>query len=146
MLNKHGNLAYLISLKMDKFPFISFPFVLISLGVPSILLFHLLQTFKHVFHNFPNPLSFETFSETHYPPPVLIKHHFWYLDNANLFVSIWGTLYEIHHTYFKPFHYFQNLLDCINPMFTIPQGYLPKQPIPSNNLNTQLFSCLLSYL
>ena len=31
-------------------------------------------------------------------------------------------------------------------MFTIPQGYLPKQPIPFNNLNTQLFSHLLLYL
>ena len=112
------------------------------------------QFLHSIFYNFSNmsstttstPSSFKTFSKTHYPPPVLIKHYFWYLDNANLFISIWGTLYGIHCTYFEPFHYFQNILDCIDPMFTISQGYLPKQPILFNNLNTQLFSHLLSYL
>ena len=69
-----------------------------------------------------------------------------YPKQQNIGTVLWATVYKIHHTYFKPFHYFWNLFDHINLVFTIPQEYLPKQPIPFDNLNTWLFSHLLLYL
>ena len=107
MLDKCGKLAYIIFLKLDRFPFVSFLLVLISLGLPFNFYIPSFPTFQNMSSTTTlTHFSFETFFKTHYPPPVLIKHHFWYLDNANLYVSIQGTLYGIHHTYFKPFHYY----------------------------------------
>jgi hypothetical protein len=31
-----------------------------------------------------------------YPPPILTKHHTWYLHDTDLFISIRNTLYGIH--------------------------------------------------
>ena len=55
MLNKHGNLAHLISLKMDKFPFIFFSLYLYPSDSLSILSFHLLQKFQTCLPQLPQP-------------------------------------------------------------------------------------------
>ena len=37
-------------------------------------------------------------------------------------------------------------MDILNPIFIIPQGYQPQQPIPFNNLDKMLLHQLISYL
>ena len=50
--------------------------------------------------------QFTLISSTHYPPPVLVKHPIWYLNHANLFISVQGTLYGVHQAYFDDSSYF----------------------------------------
>ena len=90
--------------------------------------------------------QFTSISSTHYPPPVLVKHPIWYLDHANLFISVWGTLYGVHWAYFDDSSYFCAIMDILNPLFVVPQGYLPQQLIPFDNLDEMLLHWLISYL
>ena len=90
--------------------------------------------------------QFTLISSTHYPPLVLVKHPIWYLDHANLFISVWGTLYGVHWAYFDDSSYFCAIMDVLDPIFIIPWGYQPQQPIPFNNLDEMLLHQLISYL
>ena len=90
--------------------------------------------------------QFASISFTHYPLPVLIKHPIWYLDHANLFISVWGTLYGVHQAYFDNSSYFCAIMDILNPLFVIPHGYLPQWPIPFDNLDKMSLHWLISYL
>jgi hypothetical protein len=40
--------------------------------------------------------SITPFFDNFYPPPILTKHHTWYLHDTDLFISIRNTLYGIH--------------------------------------------------
>ena len=73
------------------------------------------------FHSIPilQP-QFALISSTHYPPPVLVKHPIWYLDHADLFISIQGTLYRVHRAYFDNSSYFCAIMDVLDPIFVIP--------------------------
>ena len=90
--------------------------------------------------------QFTSISSTHYPPPVLVKHPIWYLDHADLLISTWGTLYGVHQVYFDDSSYFCAIMDVLDPLFIIPQGYQPQQPIPCDNLDKMLLHRLISYL
>ena len=99
------------------------------------------------FHSIPilQP-QFASISSIHYPPPVLVKHPIWYLNHADLFISVWGTLYGVHQAYFDDSSYFHAIMDVLDPIFVIPQGYQPWQPIPFNNLDKMSLHQLISYL
>ena len=90
--------------------------------------------------------QFASISSTHYPPPVLVKHPIWYLNHASLFISIWGTLYGVHQAYFDDSSYFHAIMDVLDPLFIIPQGYQPQRLIPFDNLDKMLLHQLISYL
>ena len=74
--------------------FVSIPFkrLFIAFCFLSTLFFNIMS-----FHSTPilRP-HFALIFSTHYPPPVLVKHPIWYLNHANLFISVWGTLYGVH--------------------------------------------------
>ena len=90
--------------------------------------------------------QFASISSTHYPPPVLVKHPIWYLDHANFFISIWGTLYGVHWAYFNDSSYFCAIMDVLDPLFIIAWGYQPQRPIPFDNLDKMSLHRLISYL
>jgi hypothetical protein len=69
---------------MKTFEFLPFPPIINSVITPS-------------FNNF-------------YPPPILTKHHTWYLLGANLFISIHGILYRIHQQQVEDSLLFQEVL------------------------------------
>ena len=116
----------------------------------SFIFFYFLSTLSFSimsFHSTPilQP-QFASISFTHYPPPVLVKHPIWYLNHANLFISIQGTLYGVHWAYFNNSSYFHAIMDILDPIFIIPWGYQPQWPIPFNNLDEMLLHQLISYL
>ena len=124
-------------------------FVSISFKRSFIIFYFLSTLFFSImsFHSIPilQP-QFASISSTHYPPPVLVKHPIWYLDHADLFISIWGTLYGVHQAYFDDSSYFCAIMDVLNPIFIIPRGYQPQRPIPFDNLDEMLLHQLISYL
>ena len=77
---------------------------------------------------------------------MLVKHPIWYLNHANLFISVWGTLYGVHQAYFDNSSYFRAIMDVLDPIFIIPQGYQPQRPIPFDNLDKMSLHQLISYL
>ena len=125
----HVNIFLCWSLLPSKKPFI-FLLCLFPLCLSILLPFYDLNS-----HQFP-PLT----------PTVLVKHPIWYLDHANLFISVWGTLYGVHWAYFDDSNYFRAIMDILNPLFVIPRGYLPHRPVPFNNLDEMLLHWLISYL
>jgi hypothetical protein len=70
----------------------------IYVSLPSFIMTCL--TFSKTFEFLPQDSivkSFITpFFNNFYPPPILTKHHTWYLHDADLFISIHNTLYGIH--------------------------------------------------
>ena len=126
-------------------------FLCLSLFPPKRTVYILLFSFYFVFPHYVFPFysilrpQFASISSTHYPPPVLVKHPIWYLDHADLFISVWGTLYGVHWAYFNNSSYFHAIMDILGSLFIIPRGYLPQGPIPSDNLDEMLHQ-LISYL
>jgi hypothetical protein len=73
------------------------------------------------------------FTSKPYPPPILVKHHTWFLFDANLFISLDGVLYGIHQFYFNQSPLFQEIIHygeankiSINPLHPIPFDTLKK--------------------
>ena len=64
------------------------------------------------------------------------KHHDWYFPDANFFIIINRTLFELHHWYFESLSLFLEILDY-NPDYCI--GQIPHPPIPFNNLKSKVF-------
>jgi hypothetical protein len=50
------------------------------------------------------------FTDKFYHPPILIKHHIWFLPVTNLFISLNGVLYSVHQSHFKQSPLFQEVL------------------------------------
>jgi hypothetical protein len=80
-----------------------------------------------------NPVIYP-FTDIFYPPPILVKHHVWFLPVADLFISLNGVLYGVHQSYFKQSPLFQEVLQYgrdkeigINPCFSIPFNTLKKE-------------------
>jgi hypothetical protein len=74
------------------------------------------------------------FADKFYPPPILVKHHIWFLPAANLFISLNGVLYGVHQSYFEQSPLFQEVLlyrkdkeISINPCFPILFDTLKKE-------------------
>jgi hypothetical protein len=78
-----------------KFSMPHFPIYLLLLAsIMSSLAFS--KTFEFLPQHSTVKSSITPFFDNFYPPPILTKHHTWYLHNANLFISICNTLYGIH--------------------------------------------------
>ena len=80
-----------------------------------------------------------------YPPPILTKHHIWYSDTANLFVTICRVLFGLHRAYFNHSQYFQTIMDTVEPGQLMAQGSVPLYPIPFDNLNPLPFHWFLQF-
>ena len=80
-----------------------------------------------------------------YPPPILTKHHIWYSDTANLFVTICGVLFGLHRAYFNHLQYFQIIMDTVEPGQLMAQGSIPLYPIPFDDLNPLPFHRFLQF-
>ena len=78
-----------------------------------------------------------------YPPLTLVKHPWWFLDNADLFLSHNGILFGLHQDMFLS-SYFSTILQTIEPGRTAAQGTIPAFPIPCNDISqTTLLSFIL---
>ena len=77
-------------------------------------------------------------SQIPYPPPILTKHHIWYSDTDDLFITICGVLFGLHRAYFNHSQNFQTIMDTIKP------GQL-LHPIPFNDLDPLLFHWFLQF-
>jgi hypothetical protein len=82
-------------------------------------------------------------SDNFYPPPILTKHHTWYLLNTNIFISIYGILYRIHQQQVKDSLLFQEVLWFGQDHWI---GTIPFHPIPFNNLEKKIFDWLVVLL
>ena len=89
-----------------------------------------------------------TVSHTPYPPPILAKHHTLYSVDPNLFITICGILFGLHHAYFSQSHYFQTIMDIEDieePEWPISKGSQALYPLPFDDLNQLSFTWFLSF-
>ena len=98
-----------------------------------------------IFTLLPIQPSKRTVSHIPYPPPILTKHHIWYSNDANFFISICGILFGLYRTYFLQSCYFQFIMDVAEPKQPVPKRSQALYPIPFNNLNQLSFTCFLSF-
>jgi hypothetical protein len=95
-------------------------------------------------HLIPPPSVIESsitpFFNNFYPPPILMKHHTWYLHDADLFISICGILYGIHQQQLEELILFREVLqhEQNHQIRTIPI-----HPIPFDILKKEIFLVLL---
>ena len=89
--------------------------------------------------------SRRTVSHIPYPPPILTKHHTWYSNNADFFMSIHGILFRLHRAYFSQSCYFQSIMDVAEPEQPIPQESQALYPIPFDDLNQLFFTRFLLF-
>jgi hypothetical protein len=73
------------------------------------------------------------FADKPYPPPIPVKHHTWFLLDADLFISLDGVLYGTHQFYFDQSLLFQEIIHyreangiSITPLCPIPFDTLKK--------------------
>ena len=76
-----------------------------------------------IFTLLPIRPSRRTVSCIPYPPPILTKHHTWYSNDADFFISIHEILFGLH-AYFLQSHYFQSLMDVTEPERPVPKHYI----------------------
>ena len=78
-----------------------------------------------------------------YPPPLLTKHPLWYYFDADLFISIEGSLYGLHQRRFDTSVFFKEILRYgeFNKI-----GTNPAHPIPFDALRIDLFEKFLSLI
>ena len=98
-----------------------------------------------IFTLLPIRPSRRTVSHIPYPPPILTKHHTWYSNDADFFISIHGILFGLHCAYFLQSCYFQSIMDVTKPERPVPKGSQALYPIPFNDLNQLSFTCFLSF-
>jgi hypothetical protein len=84
--------------------------------------------------------SITPFFNNFYPPPILTKHHTWYLHDADLFISIRGTLYGIHRQQLEDSILFQEVLQYGQNHLI---GVILIHPIPFDDLKKEIFDHLL---
>jgi hypothetical protein len=78
-----------------KFSMPHFPIYLLLLAsIMSSLAFS--KTFEFLPQHSTIKSSITPFFDNFYSPPILTKHHTWYLHDTDLFISICNTLYGIH--------------------------------------------------
>ena len=80
-----------------------------------------------------------------YPLPILTKHHTWYSVDADLFTSICGILFGLHHAYFCQSRYFQTIMDVAEPGRPMPKESQALYPLPFDNLDQLSFTWFLSF-
>jgi hypothetical protein len=87
--------------------------------------------------------SITPFFDNFYPPPILMKHHTWYLHYADLFVSIHSTLYGIHRQQLEESILFQEVLLYGQNLLI---GTILIYPIPFDDLKKEIFDHFLVLL
>jgi hypothetical protein len=87
--------------------------------------------------------SITSFFDNFYPPPILTKHHTWYLPDADLFISIHGTLYGIHRRQLEESILFREVLRYGQNHLI---GTIPIHPIPFDDLKKEIFDHFLVLL
>jgi hypothetical protein len=78
-----------------------------------------------------------------YPPAILVKHHTWFLYNADLFISCDHILYGVHRSHFDQSPLFREIILYGR---TNEIGVNPYHPIPFNTLIKEVFNNLLHIL
>jgi hypothetical protein len=78
-----------------------------------------------------NPIIYPS-ADKPYPPAILVKHHMWFLQDVDLFISHDHILYGIHHFNQSPLfreivHYRRTKEIGINPYHHIPFNTLIKE-------------------
>jgi hypothetical protein len=78
-----------------------------------------------------------------YPPAILVKHHTWFLHDADLFISCDHILYGVYQSHFNQSPLFQEII-LYRRMNEI--GINPYHPIPFDTLIKEVFNNLLHIL
>ena len=94
----------------------------------------------------PFHLTHLSISQIPYPPPIVIKHHTWYHEDTNLFISIWGIVFGLHCLYFQQLQYFKNIMDKNKMGQPDVKGNSILYPIPFDDLPQIDFTWFLSFL
>ena len=81
-----------------------------------------------------------------YPPPMIIKHHFWYFPDADFFIIVRGIAYGLHRRHFEPSLFFRTILSRNEPGHDIPRGTTVQLPIPFNDISPSILFTFLHYL
>jgi hypothetical protein len=89
-----------------------------------------------------NPIIYPS-SNKPYPPAILIKHHMWFLQDANLFISCDHILYGVHQSHFDQSQLFREIIQY-GRMNEI--GINPYHPITFDALVKEVFNNFLHLL
>jgi hypothetical protein len=89
-----------------------------------------------------NPIIYPS-SDKPYPPAILIKHHTWFLQDADLFISCNYILYGVHQSHFNQSPLFQEIIQYGR---TNKIGVNPYHPIPFDALVKEVFNNFLHLL
>ena len=98
------------------------------------------------------PTYFETVLNTTitsiypYPPPIIIKHHFWYFPDSDFFITICSIVYGLHRRHFESSSFFSAILNQNKPGHDIPRGTTVYLPIPFDDLSPDKFFAFLHHL
>jgi hypothetical protein len=112
------------------------------------LLFPLLQHSNGLFTMFLpptsrfNPITYPS-TDKPYPPAILVKHHTWFLHDADLFICCDHILYEVHQSHFDQSPLFWEII-LYGRMNEI--GINPYHPILFDSLTKEIFNNLLHVL
>jgi hypothetical protein len=89
-----------------------------------------------------NPIVYPS-TDKPYTPAILVKHHPWFPQNADLFISHDHILYGVHQSHFDPSPLFWEIIQYgrANKI-----GINPYHPIPFNTLIKEVFNNLLHIL
>ena len=75
--------------------------------------------------------------DRYYPPHA--PHVVWWLENANIFLSIRGIIYGLRQIHFIQSPILRRLLTITKPPFDTPFGTTPSLPIPFDNIQPSAF-------
>jgi hypothetical protein len=78
-----------------------------------------------------------------YPPAILVKHHTWFLQDVDLFISCDHILYGVHLSQFNQSLLFREIIQYGR---TNEIGINPYHPIPFDTLIKEIFNNLLHIL
>jgi hypothetical protein len=85
-----------------------------------------------------NPIIYPS-ADRPYPPAILVKHHTWFLQDADLFISCDHILYGVHQSHFDQSSLFREIIQYRR---TNEIGINPYHPIPFDTLIKEIFNNL----
>jgi hypothetical protein len=89
-----------------------------------------------------NPIIYPS-TDKPFPPAILVKHHTWFLQDADLFISCDHILYGVHQSHSDQSPLFREIIQY-GRMNKI--GINPYHPIPFDTLIKEVFNNLLHIL
>jgi hypothetical protein len=81
-----------------------------------------------------------------YPPTIVVKSALWYHPDADLFITIRGTVYGVYRQYFNVSRHFQRIFKRNEPGYNIARGTTCWLPIPFDDLDPFVFIKFLTCL